>query len=268
VVHAILRAAPALLPAPGGLDTPKDVSAAVIRHSGLEVNLAENNGSRFEVRSRSLPYIAPFLAYIALLAVEKYLPIPPTAAYGLRVVIVTVVLLTMSRSVLSFRPVNWIVSVAVGLAVFIVWVAPDVLISNYREHWMFRNPFTGEAASSLPEGLRTDAAFLALRVAGSSLLVPVIEELFWRAWMMRWLIDTNFERLPLGTWSAFSFWLVAVLFATEHGPYWEVGLLAGIIYNWLMIKSKRLGDCILAHAVTNFALAVYIIARGQYQYWL
>ena len=85
---------------------------------------------------------------------------------------------------------------------------------------------------------------------------------------MRWLIDNHFERIPLGTYQTLSFWVVVALFALEHGPYWEVGLLAGIAYNWWMVKTKSLGDCILAHAVTNAVLAVYVIFRGQWQYWL
>ena len=62
--------------------------------------------------------------------------------------------------------------------------------------------------------------------------------------------------------------MTAALFAAEHGPYWEVGLLAGIAYNWLMIRTRSLGDCILAHAVTNGILCWYVLATGQWQYWM
>jgi CAAX prenyl protease-like protein len=65
-----------------------------------------------------------------------------------------------------------------------------------------------------------------------------------------------------------AFWVTAALFAAEHGPYWEVGLAAGIIYNWWMIRTRRLGDCILAHTVTNLALGLFVIRSGQWQYWL
>ena len=95
----------------------------------------------------------------------------------------------------------------------------------------------------------------------------MIEELFWRAWLMRWLISPQFEEVPLGTWSAQSFWIVAVLFASEHGSYWDVGLAAGIIYNWWMLRTRSLGDLILAHAVTNGCLCAYVIAFGKWEYW-
>ena len=64
------------------------------------------------------------------------------------------------------------------------------------------------------------------------------------------------------------FWLVAALFASEHGPYWEVGLAAGIVYNWWAVKTKNIADCIWAHAVTNAILSAYVLFGGQWQYWL
>ena len=102
--------------------------------------------------------------------------------------------------------------------------------------------------------MKGNPAFLVLRCLSSFVLVPILEELFWRGWMMRWLIDTNFLKVPLGKYVPSAFWIVAVLFASEHGPYWEVGLAAGIVYNWWIVRTRNLADCILAHAVTNAVL--------------
>ena len=65
-----------------------------------------------------------------------------------------------------------------------------------------------------------------------------------------------------------AFWVVALLFASEHGSYWDVGLLTGIIYNAWAVRSKSLGDLILTHAVTNACLCAYVIAAGKWEYWL
>ena len=65
-----------------------------------------------------------------------------------------------------------------------------------------------------------------------------------------------------------AFWIVAVLFASEHGSYWDVGLATGIIYNWWAIRTKNLMDCVIAHAVTNACLGAYVIGWNQWQYWL
>ena len=85
---------------------------------------------------------------------------------------------------------------------------------------------------------------------------------------MRWIVNPhNFEKVPLGTFTRSSFWITALLFASEHGSVWDVGLLAGIFYNWWMIRTRNLWDCILAHSVTNGILAAYVIGGGQWQYW-
>ena len=108
---------------------------------------------------------------------------------------------------------------------------------------------------------------LAWRTARAALIVPVVEELFWRAWLMRWIINPHFERVPLGAYSIAAFWITALLFASEHGSYWDVGLLTGIVYNLWIVRTKSVADCILMHAVTNVVLSFYVIASGHWQYW-
>jgi uncharacterized protein len=212
-------------------------------------------------------YIVPFLAYIGLMGVERVVPLPIEVAYPVRCAVSAALLLLLSRPVLSFRPSRFLASAAIGAAVFLIWIAPDRLFA-YRHFWLFENPVLGTAASSLSPALRANLPFLAIRALGSTLLVPILEELFWRGWLMRWFIDAHFLKVPLGTYTPISFWMVAVLFGSEHGPYWEVGLAAGILYNWWMIRTRNLADCILAHSLTNGLLSAYILAAGQWQYWL
>ena len=150
---------------------------------------------------------------------------------------------------------------------FAIWVAPELLWPGYRQFWLFNNALTGQPISSVPEAWRGIPLVLVSRALRAVVLVPIIKELFWRGWMMRWLVDTNFERVPLGTYTRYAFWTSAVLFASVHGSYWEVGLIAGVIYNWWMVRTKSLGDCILAHAVTNGLLSAYVVAERQWQYW-
>ena len=61
---------------------------------------------------------------------------------------------------------------------------------------------------------------------------------------------------------------VALLFAAEHGPYWDVGLAAGIIYNYWMVRTRSLGDLIWAHAITNAALCAYVLYTHKWEFWL
>ena len=141
-------------------------------------------------------------------------------------------------------------------------------MAGYRDFWLFHNSIMGSAASTLDARLKANTIFIVIRVLESSLLIPILEELFWRGWLMRWLIRPDFERVPLGQYAPRAFWIVALLFASEHGAYWEVGLIAGIVYNAWIVRTRNLADCILAHGVTNAMLAAYVLLFDKWQYWL
>jgi len=215
----------------------------------------------------TIAYTAPFIAFIAVMALERVIPLPPHWLYPIRFSVVLVLILAVSRPHLRFRPTYPLASVVLGLVVFVIWIAPDALF-GYRDFWLFQNSLTGKAASSLPSHLKQNVPFIIMRCISSFALVPILEELFWRGWMMRWLIDKEFLKVPLGTYQRAAFWIVAALFASEHGPYWEVGLVAGILYNWWIVRTRNLADCILAHGVTNAVLSAYVLFADQWQYWL
>ncbi len=220
-------------------------------------------------RHPAIPYIAPFLTFLAIMGIEKAVGAPAVWMYPVRVIATLAVLLAVSREQLASRPKHTIGSIAIGVLVFVIWIGPDVVFGpHYRHSWLFENSITGVAASSIPLGLRHSIWFLALRTASCALLVPPVEELFWRGWALRWMIASDFRKVPLGAYQATAFWTVALMFAAEHGPYWEVGFIAGVVYNWWMIRTRNLTDCIIAHAVTNGLLSAYILATGQWQYWL
>ena len=220
-----------------------------------------------EDRRATARYTAPFLAYIALMAAGRIFNWPPAISYVVRCTVPAALLLALSRPLLASRPARPFASMLLGAVVFLIWIAPDRLL-GYRHFWLFENSLTGSAATSVAPNLRASLAFRAMHVLGSTLLVPMLEELFWRGWLMRWLIDQRFRKVPLGAYTPMSFWVVALLFASEHGPYWEVGLAAGILYNWWIVRTRNLTDCILAHAVTNGLLASYVLSSNQWAYWL
>jgi hypothetical protein len=202
---------------------------------------------------------------MGLLALQSVAPVP----VSVRFVILAATIVLVSREPLRGRPSSPLLSVLLGLAVFALWVGPDRIAPAWRHTILFTNQIMGHAAATTPPESRADPVFLLFRIAISVVAVPILEELFWRGWLMRWLIDSrDFSRVPLGAYSPSAFWLVAVLFASEHGPYWDVGLLTGIVYNWWMIRTRNVWDCIVAHAVTNAALAAYVVLAGQWQYWL
>ena len=216
----------------------------------------------------AVAYIGPFFVFIAFLAGGKYLPIPPGAEQILRFLVIAAAIWYFSRHLVSFKLKAPIASIGLGIAVFLLWIGPDSLFPGYRNHWLFQNSLMGTLQVSMPPGLLQDHFQLILRMARAALLVPILEELFWRGWLMRWLINEDFQQVPLGTYTAYSLVVTAVLFALEHGPYWEVGLATGLIYNWWMTRTKSLPDLYVTHGVTNLCLSLYVIATGKWEYWM
>lgn len=216
----------------------------------------------------AIPWVLPFAVFVLLLGVMPYFKLPPVADLAIRVLVPALAIVAVSRPVLDFRVASWAGSITIGVFVFIVWIGPDMLIPGYRNHWLFQNAITGQLASTLPEDARSHGISLFLRIFRAACIVPIVEELFWRGWLMRWLIRADFQSVRLGAYAHGAFWITAALFAVEHGPYWEVGFLAGAIYNWWLVRTKRLGDLFLAHAVTNGCLAAFVLVTGRWEYWM
>jgi CAAX prenyl protease-like protein len=215
----------------------------------------------------TLAWVGPFAVFALWVALERVLPIANPWREILRDLVLAAAIVGFSRRVLPRRAPHWGASIGLGLAVCALWIAPDTLLPGWRAHWLFQNSITGHVTTSIAPGELTPL-MLALRTMRAALLVPILEELFWRGWLPRWLQDTRFERIPLGRYTPFAFWATAALFALEHGPFWEVGLACGIVYNWWMRRTRSLGDLVLVHAVTNLALSLYVIATARWGFWM
>jgi CAAX prenyl protease-like protein len=203
-----------------------------------------------------------------------WLPLGPRLPVGqpweslLRVGTVAAVLWLASADIIrTLRVRHAAASITLGLAVAALWVAPDQLLPGWRDHAWFQNGITGHVTTSIAPSAFTPLV-LTLRIARAVVLVPVLEELFWRGWMPRWLASPSWERLPIGHYTAVGFIGTALLFAVEHGPFWDVGLACGLVYNWWAWRTRSLGDLVLVHAVTNAALAAFVLVTRQYGYWM
>jgi len=213
---------------------------------------------------RTLPYVLPFATFIAFLGLQSLFPVPQWLKFALPLLVIILV----SRPALKGRLVSPLASIALGIAVCVLWVGPEIVFPGYHHSVLFSNSLLGHPASSAIPAQKSDLVFIVFRVLVSVVTVPILEELFWRGWLMRWLIDPRFEGVPLGAYSAQAFWIVAAMFASEHGSFWDVGLVTGVIYNWWIIRTKSIWDCILMHAVTNACLAWYVLHYDQWMYWL
>lgn len=215
----------------------------------------------------SLGYVAPFALFLLFVAVGSQISLDSFWGAPLRVVILGIVCVMCWPRELPLATVRPLASSLVGAGVFLLWIAPDVLIPGYRDNILFSNPLMGQVHSAFQASSLHNPWQLGWRTLRAVAIVPIVEELFWRGWLMRWMISSNFRQVPLGTYSPVAFWVTALLFASEHGPYWDVGFLTGVIYNLWMIRTRSVADCILMHAVTNGLLSAYVIVTAQWQYW-
>jgi CAAX prenyl protease-like protein len=151
-------------------------------------------------------------------------------------------------------------AVLAGLLVWGLWIGLD---GHYP---MF--PFLGDRVGFNPNGLAPGMrwAFVSVRMLGLVAIVPLIEELFWRSFMMRWLIDPDFWKVPIGRVTPMAGGVSSALFALVH-PEWLPALLTGLLWAGLLWRTKSLGACAASHATANLALGIYVILTGDWKFW-
>jgi CAAX prenyl protease-like protein len=102
---------------------------------------------------------------------------------------------------------------------------------------------------------------------GSSLVVPPIEEVFYRSFLYRYFVRINFLTMPLGQFHGLSFVVTSSIFGLMHPDRWVAGILCGLAYQGLTIRKNRVGDAMSAHAITNFLLGVWVVWKGAWSFW-
>jgi len=148
------------------------------------------------------------------------------------------------------------VAIVTGIAVLVLWV-------NLDAPWMT----VGSAPGYDP---RTDGQIdwllVTIRIAGAALIVPVMEELFWRSFLMRWVERTDFKMVDPARIGFKAFVIPCVLFGFEH-TLWLAGMVAGVAYGLLYMRHRNLWSPILAHAITNGLLGIWVVYSGGWQFW-
>jgi len=204
---------------------------------------------------------APFGLFIALLMLGSYVREPWLVAA--RGAIVAVALMWFwwdygeLRRPTRARGSDWVLGVAAGVAVFVAWIWLD-------QDWatMSRSP----GFDPLHEDGRVNWPLATVRLAGLALVVPIMEELFWRSFLMRWLDRHDFLELAPQHIGTRALLITTVLFALEHNQ-WLAGGIAGLVYGGLYMRSGNLWVPILAHAITNAALGIWILNTQNWHFW-
>jgi CAAX prenyl protease-like protein len=165
----------------------------------------------------------------------------------------------------TFVPeMRWEISteaVAIGVGVCIMWVGIDNFYSHMGSEGTPWNPRAQFGAHS---GLAS--LFIAVRVLGSTFVVPPLEEVFYRSFLYRYFVRTDFQQMPFSRFHPTSFIVTSAIFGFEHSQ-WLAGILCGLAFQWLVISKNRLGDAIAAHAITNFLLGFWVLSQGAWKFW-
>ena len=229
--------------------------AGVEKESGIAANGAEESGE-----SPAAPaYLMPFVAILAASLVSKAASGDFEWLYPLRFVAAAIAILYFRA---ELRKLNWRfgwMAPLVGTAVFLLWIAPA---------WWSGATQPSALGASLG-ALSTPARliWIAFRIAAAAITVPIAEELAFRGFLARRVIDREFEQLPFSALTAFSVFVSSIAFGLLYGRHWMAGIVAGLGYVCVLKWRGRMGDAVVAHATSNLLLAAWVIWRGDWGLW-
>lgn len=214
--------------------------------------------------------IIPFVVFMLLLALRGQAPedgswgFDTRWLYALTLPLVGGLMLWWWRDYgeLSWQNLpNWretAVAVAVGVLVLALWIRLDAPWMQIGEASARFVPLDAQGQPIWP--------LIAVRWLGATLVVPVMEELFWRAFLMRWLDQPVFEGLAPQKVGLRAVLLSTFAFVLAH-PLWLAATVAGLAYALIYRHSGKLWTAVIAHAVTNGLLGIWVVRSGQWQFW-
>lgn len=206
--------------------------------------------------------VAPFFIFAALTTCQGIFGAASAYWFYLAKTIVGVWLIFEMRPFVA--EMRWALSweaAVIGLLIFIVWVK---LEGHYPK--LFHSPPTGNPTATFGSNSALPWFFNIVHIVGMTLVVPPIEEVFYRSFVYRYISSPNFLAVPLNRFQPVPFCVTVLLFGLFHNE-WLPGILCGAAYQWLVIRKNRLGDAMTAHAITNLLLGIYIVRYGAWQLW-
>ncbi|MCP4693013.1 MAG: CAAX prenyl protease-related protein [Desulfobacterales bacterium] len=210
------------------------------------------------------PYVFPFALFLLFTGPVQYLPALTPYLYIAKTFIVGALLWFWRREYAAdispgLSPGEWLTALLCGVLALVIWIAPEGHLFQLDQKAAF-DPY------ALGESKAASVFLISVRLIGAALVVPIMEELFWRSFLMRYMINPDFKSVPMGAFSWLSFLGVAVVFGLEHHRV-VVGIIVGLLYNLLLVRQKKLKGVIAAHAVTNLGLGVYVLVTGSWMFW-
>lgn len=221
-------------------------------------------------RRKLTAYILPFAVFMGALALASllrsirgsfWLQSPEYWLYPLQTLICAGVLFWFWREYEFHRLRALLLTIGIAILVTVLWISPQAFFGFAARTDGF-NPdvFAGQAGAYWGT-----VVFRFLRLV---IIVPLVEEIFWRGFLLRYFINEKFHTVPFGSFSWLSFGVVTAGFTFVHSSAdWAAAAVTGALYNFIAYRTKSLSSCILAHAVTNLLLGLWIMQTKQWGFW-
>jgi len=202
-------------------------------------------------------YLVPFLAVLAAGMLSRALSSGFETWYALRLLVglAAFIYCWPRLAKLDWR-FGWC-AIAVGAATFLIWLLAS--------HWLLVPHGMPQALSAMPTGSRI--SWILTRACTAVVMVPTVEELAYRGYLLRRVVAEDFEKVPFSSVGWPTLLITSVVFGALHGALWLPGTIAGLAYGSLLIRSGRIGDAVLAHSTTNLLIVVWVLGFGQWQLW-
>jgi CAAX prenyl protease-like protein len=228
------------------------------------------NGASMRSSRNALLRIAPFGVFMLLLGLRAAAPadgswgFDPRWLYAVALLVAGGLLAAFRREYGELARQNWpprrelALAAAVGIGASLAWTQLDA-------PWMTLGDASARYAPAGESG-RIDALLVAAHWLGAVLVVPPMEELFWRSFLLRWFAQRRFELVDPRHVGPKAIVLATFVFVIAH-TMWLAAAIAGLAYAWLYVRSGTLWSPVVAHAVTNAALGLWVVSTGQWQFW-
>ncbi len=209
------------------------------------------------IENPTAAYLMPLLAILAAGAFSHAMSGTFESFYSLRL-IAGIAMFARYRHRLAALDWRWSWrGPAVGVLIFLLWTV--------GAHFLTPGAAIPDQLTAMSPTVR--GLWVISRIAASVLTVPIAEELAYRGYLMRRLINHDFESVPFRyvRWPAVL--VTAVIFGLAHGELWLPGIAAGAAYGFLVVRRGTLGEAVAAHATTNALVAVTVLTGDQWQLW-
>jgi len=214
-------------------------------------------------------YLLPMVTFLAFTQIGVSWPRLYPVSYLAKTAIVGVMLIVLRKSYTRISWRFWWLGAIVGVVGIVQWVGMQLWLQGHVHFFKpdpSVSPFDPTTAFGSPA---MSYAFIAVRwLVGATVVVPIMEELFWRDFLWRQTIaPSNFKLADIGEFSWSAVLLVSGAFCLVHGNWWPTAIVWGLMIAGLLVYTKSLGACIVAHAVTNLLLGAYVLYTHDWGFW-